>query len=65
MMWKSFNASTFNMLTVIVVYKIIKSISIYRKYICNLSQKNFDLFLNLINTKIIIVTTIDLDWLNC
>lgn len=45
------------------VYKIGKQISIYKKYAYNSGQNNFDLLANHIYAKIVLVTVIDIDFL--
>lgn len=45
------------------IYKTKKKILIYKKYICNSGQKDFNLFTNHIYAKIVIVFAIDTDLL--
>lgn len=46
------------------IYKIGKKILPYRKYVCNLSQSDFDLFPDYIYAKIVTVSIIDTKFLD-
>lgn len=62
-MLKNFNATIFNPLILASVYKIKKKILIFKKYAYNLVSNDSNLFAYYIQTKILIISIISLDFL--
>lgn len=53
------------MSTLTVVYRIEKTISIYKRYMCNLSQNNSNLLADHTHAEIVIISVISLDFFEC